>query len=326
MRLWSSVAPEERLLSGAFFWDNGFVPKRRLLVLLIILVVVALGVGAFFYFRPQITEWVASITDGQDEGKEEETCPGQVYTNTRQGYTVCYPSGWYNREFGYSQLDVGFDSFPIPEAGEYGGVFTVSVSRQASTALIAQYLQSLKNPTTSTVTMDTSSGVRVEGTLPSDDVFFPNYRQAVIVFEKFGRTYTVTMLSSPDGYAVNLPLYEAFVASWKFVEGTAAAPWGKDIYLDTPWPGDEVSVSFRLAGSAQDAFENTLVVRLVTTEGTVLFQDSIIYNASEMGELGYFDIPITFSTSSKSGTLEVYHTSPKDGAILDLVSVPLTFR
>lgn len=301
--------------------------KHRLLVLLIVLIVAALGAGAFFYFRSPITDWIASIIDGQDEEEEEEeTCSGQVYTNTRQGYTVCYPSDWYHREFGYSQLQVGFDSFPIPEASEYGGVFTISVSHQASTTLIAQHLQSLKNSTTSTFAMDTSSGVRVEGALSSENVFFPNYRQAVIVFEKFGRTYTVAMLSSPDGYTVNLPLYETFVASWKFIEGTVAAPWGKNIYLDTPWPGDEVSASFRLAGSAQGAFENTLVVRLVTTEGKVLFQDSIIYNAPEMGEIGYFDTPITFSTSSKSGTLEVYHSSPKDGAILDLVSVPLKFK
>lgn len=300
--------------------------KRRLLILLAILVLVALGVGAFFYFREPITEWFSSLTGGQEEEEEEETCAGQLYTNTRQGYTVCYSAGWYNREFGYSQLSVGFDSFPIPEAGEYGGVFTVAVFREDSAGLIAQHLQSLSDPTTSTVMMDTVSGVRVEGTLPADDVFFPNYRQAIIVFEKFGRTYLVTLLSSPDGYAANLPLYEDFVASWKFIEGTAAAPWGKDIYLDTPWPGDTVSTSFRLAGAAQGAFENTLAVRLVTAEGTVLFEDSITYNAAEMGELGYFDTPITFTTASPSGTLEIYHTSPRDGAILDLVSVPLQFE
>jgi len=303
------------------------VPKRALLFLLIVLVV-ALGVGAVFYFRSSITKWMGSLTGGpaKEGAGEGETCVGQTYMNSRQGYQVCYPSGWHYREFGYSQLQVGFDAFPIPEAGEYGGVFTILVSRQDSATVIAQQLQSLKNPVTATATVDSSPAVRIDGILPVDDNFFPNYRRAVVVLEKFGRTYSVTMLSSPDGYSTNLSLYEALLSSWKFIEGTAAAPWGKDIYLDTPWPGDAVEASFRLAGAARGAFENTLVVRLVTAEGTVLFQDSVVYNASEPGELGYFDIPITFSTSSSLGTLEVYHTSPRDGSILDLVSVPLKFK
>src|SRR3972149_9463881 len=111
------------------------------------------------------------------------------------------------------------------------------------------------------------------------------------------------MLSSPDGYAANLPLYDAFVAGFKFREGTAAAPWGEDIYLDTPWPDDEVSDSFRISGSAQGAFENTIVVRLKTESGTILFEEPITYNAPDVGELGYCDSAFTFTTSAHSGSL-----------------------
>lgn len=312
------------------------VPKKRLVILILILLILAIGGAAayVFYFRPelgeQLRDWIASVTwGGKEEGGEtgeEAACEGQIYTNTRQGYKVCYPKGWYTRDFGYSQLSVGFDAFPIPEASEYAGVFSIAVSRRNSATVIAEYLSNLNEQATTTITIDSVSGIRVEGTLPVDDVFFPKYHQAAIVLEKFGRTYTIGMLSSPDGYVANLPLYNSFVASLKFLDGTSAAPWGKDIYLDTPWPNDEVSASFRIAGSAQRAFENTITARLKTENGTVLFTEPITYNAPEMGELGYFDIPVTFSTSAESGTLEVFHTSAKDGSVLDLVSVPLKFK
>jgi len=257
---------------------------------------------------------------------EERTCGGQTYTNVRQGYEVCYPAGWYAQASGYSQLSVGFDAFPFPEASEYGGVFSVAVSRQNSATLIADYLSSLTGPTTTTETVDSVAGIQVEGTIPADSFYFANYREAIVVLEKFGRTYTIVMLSSPEGYAANLPLYNSFVASFRFLEGTPAPPWGREIYLNTPWPNDEVSGSFRIAGSAQGAFENTIVARLKTESGTVLFEEPITYNAPDIGELGYFDIAVTFSTTADSGTLEVFHQSPVDGSIVDLVSVPLVFR
>ncbi|OGC70958.1 hypothetical protein A3J33_00680 [candidate division WWE3 bacterium RIFCSPLOWO2_02_FULL_53_10] len=311
--------------------------KKRLLIIILILFLLALaGGGAYiYYFQPklvnQLKDWIVSVTGGggEEEGEEmgdEVTCEDQTYTNTRQGYEVCYPSGWYTQAFGYSQLSVGFDAFPIPEASEYAGVFSIAVSRRNSATLIADYLSGLTSPITTTVTVDSVAGIRVEGTIPADSIFFANYREAIVVLEKFGRTYTLIMLSSPDGYAANLPLYDAFVAGFKFLEGTAAAPWGRDIYLDTPWPNDEVSDSFRIAGSAQGAFESTIVARLKTENGTVLFTQPITYNAPDIGELGYFDIAVTFTTTAASGTLEVFHTSAMDGSILDLVSVPLVFK
>jgi len=304
--------------------------KKRILLIALILILSG-AVGAFFYFRPQITDWIASITGGteEEEGEgnpEEVTCEDQTYTNTRQGYEVCYRKGWYTQEFGYSQLWVGFDAFPIPEASEYPGVFNIGVSRKGSSDVLAPHLANLKDTETTAITVSGVSGIRVNGTIPADDNFFPNYHEVAVVLEKFGRTYDIVMLSSPDQYAENLPIYDAFVASLKFLEGTPAAPWGKDIYLDTPWPDDEVSDSFRIAGSAQGAFESTIVARLKTENGTVLFEEPITYNAPDVGELGYFDIAVTFETTADSGTLEVFHTSARDGSIVDLVSVPLVFK
>ena len=302
--------------------------KRRVLISTIVLLLLAvIGAGAY-YFRSQITDFIKGINGDNkgDENGEEITCEDQVYTNTRQGYKVCYKTGWYTQEFGYSQLLVGFDAFPIPTASEYAGVFNISVSRQNSATLLAQYLSSLKDPETAAASIGGVTGIRIDGAYAADDVFFPNYRQSAAVVENAGRTYSIVMLSSPDGFVSNKADFEKFLSSFQFLEDTAAAPWGKNIYLNTPWPNDEVSDSFRIAGSAQGAFENTIVARLKTESGTVLFEEPIIYNAPEVGELGYFDIAVTFQTTSESGTLEVFYTSPKDGSVADLVSVPLKFK
>lgn len=297
---------------------------------MIALLLILLGAGgAYFYSRPQITGWIeefisARIVETPPPG--EPTCDGQTYTNTRQGYEVCYSAGWYTQAFGYSQLWVGFDAFPIPTASEYPGVFSVAVSRQNSATLIAQHLAAVESPATSTFTLGGVSGIRVEGVFASDDNFFPNYREVLVVAEKFGRTYLVELLSAPDLSDSNLPLFEQFLTSFTFLEGTGAPPWGRNIFLDTPWPGDAVSGSFRIAGSAQGVFENTIVARLKTVSGTVLFEEPITYNAPDVGELGYFDLAVTFETTADSGTLEVWNTSAKDRSVLDLVSVPLVFE
>lgn len=279
------------------------------------------------YFRPQINSWIEEAILKRQKPQIQVYCEGgQIYENTRQGYKVCYPSGWYSQEFGYSQLMAGFDSSPIPQASEYAGMITVRVSRDASAALLAQYLAELENSTTAAISVDDVLGIKVMGTVPASSEFFPGYVQVYSVFEKFGRTYTAGFSSHPDSYEQNILLYEDFMEDFTFLDEVPLIPWSQDIFLDTPWPGDGVSGSFRVAGSAQGAFESTLVVRLKDDEGNVIFQESIIYNALEPGELGYFDEAFTFATSAQSGYLEVFYTSPKDGSVVDLVTVPLTFN
>jgi len=311
------------------------VPKRRIFIFVLIFLLIAGGAGAYFFFRPQITSWIESLivkeeTGGEETGGEEteETyCPlGQIYENSRQGYKVCYPAGWHTQEFVYSQLSAGFDPAPIPEASEYGGMIHAAVRREGSASLIAQYLLNLETPATSAVMLDGVSGIKLLGTIPAGNVFFPGYFQAYTVFEGHGRTYVVQLLSSPDGYEQNLLTYEEFIDSFRFLDEVPPVPWGEDIYLQTPWPGDSVSGSFRIAGSAQGAFESTIVARLKTSDGTVLFEEPITYDAPDVGELGYFDIAVTYSTASTSGTLEVFHTSAVDGSVVDIVTVPLLFE
>ena len=298
---------------------------RRFWILFAIFLTTSASALGYFYFRSQIADFIDQLT-GAKRIANIFVCPGSTYINSRQGYKICYPKEWYTQEFGYSQLSIGFDQFPIPSASEYGGVFMTSVYRETSATLLTQYLTDLENPTTTAATVDGVPGIQVSGALASDHAFFPKYRQTFTVLEKLGRTYSIQLLSAPDMYEANLALYNDFVGSLKFLPQTASAPWGKDIFLTSPWPGDSASCSFRVAGSAKNAFENTLVVKLKTANDSVLLTTPITYNAPEMGELGYFDQAITYTTAATSGTLEVYHESAKDGSIVDLVSVPLTFQ
>jgi len=303
------------------------VKKKLLLLIGFLLLVLVLG-GLYFFFRTQINSWIEREILKRTEAPVEETyCPdGEIYENSRQGYKNCYEKGWSYREFGYSQLFVGFDPQAIPTASEYAGMITVSVKREKSAELLADYLTSLSDPTTVAATVDGVLGIKVTGRVPSNSIFFANYFEIHSVFEKSGRTFVVSLLSNSTNYEKNVLIYESFAANFRFLADAPAVPWGRDIYLTSPWPGDEVSGSVKVAGEAQRAFENTLVARLKDEEGNVIFQKPITYTAAEMGQLGNFDVNFTFKTTSPSGVLEVYHTSAMDGAIIDLVAVPLTFK
>lgn len=306
---------------------NKVVPKRFLRFLFILVLLIVVG-SVYFVFRPQISNWIDSLVvkgDGEDL-TEEPACMGETYTNQRQGYKACYLVGWYTQEFGYSQLSVGFDPFPIPEASEYPGMLSVSVSHKNSPTLLAEYLGDFEEPATAAVTVGGVTGIKVSGTLSSDHAFFPDYFRIVTVLENLSRRYTIQLLSSPDDYETNVTKYEEFMEGLRFLKSAPTVPWGKDIYLSSPWSEDRVSGTFRIVGSAKGAFENTLVARLKNANGEVILETPIIYDSPGDGGLGYFDVSVTFSTATSSGLLEVFYTSAKDGSIVDLVSVPLKFK
>jgi len=304
--------------------------SKNLLPLLLAFIFVLVAGSLYFVFRPQITNWIESVIVKEESEQEaitdRFTCDGETYQNNRQGYKVCYPSGWETMAFGYSQLTVGFDPFPIPEASEYPGTILVFVTREGSPSVLADYLVNLEDPSTSATEVGGVTGIRVAGTLPSDDVFFPNYFQIVTVLENLGRTYLIQLLSNPDVYEGNLLIYDEFVDSMAFLDNVSSPPWGEDIFLTSPWPQDSISSPFSIAGEAQGAFENTIIARLKNSNGEVIVEIPIIYNAPDVGQLGSFSVEVSFSTSSVEGLLEVFHTSAKDGSIVDLVSVPLEFN
>ena len=305
------------------------MPKRLLLLFLAFILLLALG-GLYFAFRPQITDWIEDLivkeTSDKETSAEEFVCDGEIYRNNRQGYKVCYSSGWDTMAFGYSQLTVGFDPYTIPEASEYPGMIMISVSWESSASLLASHLDNLEDASTSATEVDGVTGIKVAGTFPSDAMFFSDYFQVVTVLENLSRTYTIQLLSSPDEYESNLLTYQDFVDGFTFLSGVSSPPWGEDIYLISPWPGDTVSSPFTIVGEAQGAFENTIVARLKNANGEVIVETPITYDTAEPGQRGSFSAELSFSTATSEGILEVFHTAAKDGSILDLVAVPLNFK
>ena len=211
--------------------------SKRLLVLLIILVfILGLG-GGYAISKFSLLERIGLIASSEEEpgaceesdkAEEEEvveeiyTCEGQIYTNTNQGYKVCYSTGWYTQVFESPKKIVGFDPNPIPEASEYGGVFMISISSKSVADLKTQYSADIVSPTTVTDTVDGVSGVRLSGTISSDSAFFPNYHEVFTMVKKFNRTYVIQLLSSPSSYAANLTLYNEFVNSFRFLNSAAS--------------------------------------------------------------------------------------------------------
>jgi len=149
---------------------------------------------------------------------------GLVYENKNQGYKVCLIKGWYKSEFTPDSSSVGFDSNPIPEASEYGGLIVVNVSNKTSGEVMTEVSNNLDGETSSNVTVDGVAGTKVIGSLPADNVYYPGYKEVVTIFGKFNRTYEVTMITDPARLATNEPVYNDFLTGWRFLTSAASPP------------------------------------------------------------------------------------------------------
>ncbi len=90
------------------------------------------------------------------------------------------------------------------------------------------------------------------------------------------------------------------------------------IFLRVPGPGSEVVSPLRVEGVADPTFEQTLALRLLDFERSVLAEDSLIIDAP-LGERGPFAGELTFSVSERQpAALQVFSTSARDGGITHL--------
>ncbi|MEX0788607.1 MAG: Gmad2 immunoglobulin-like domain-containing protein [Anaerolineales bacterium] len=96
---------------------------------------------------------------------------------------------------------------------------------------------------------------------------------------------------------------------------------GEAILITEPGPGSRVLSPIHIAGMANTTFEQHLGVRLLLEDGSELARSSTIIQ-SEMGTRGPFalDLPFTLS-SERSGFIQVFSDSPRDGGITHLASV-----
>jgi hypothetical protein len=96
------------------------------------------------------------------------------------------------------------------------------------------------------------------------------------------------------------------------------------ILILEPGPGSQVSSPVRIAGIADPAFEQTLVVRIVLADGTELEEIPTMIQA-ELGGRGPFELEYPF-TATGQAFIQVYDLSAAVPGIVHLSSVGVTLQ
>ena len=216
--------------------DNSPSTKKKLnkswiLLFIILLLLFLVGFLAYFaYFKGETdTKEPAIPIESEKSSSPSATpiteepawqCNNQIYENERQGYKVCFESGWVKREFNPSNITVGFDPTNIPEASEYFGLIVVSVSSSDIDGAVSGVEESLESTSTSTTEVDGVSATQVSGTEPENLV---NSGGPTIktFFTRFDRLYVVTLASDT---IENKQFYDDFLESWQFLDSASEPP------------------------------------------------------------------------------------------------------
>lgn len=292
---------------------------------LIIILILAAAYFAFFKSSEEetSTDAIPSTQPASPSAQNETTycADGEVYENQKQGYEVCIVKGWIKKEFDSSAITVGFDPKNIPEASEYAGLISVRVSADTLNSEVEKVEKGLEKTSKTTVEVDGVSATQISGTTPADDIA-ANVDMVYTLFTNFNRLYTVNLAHNTTS---NKKIYGEFLKSWKFVKDAANPPWSDsgNILVDQPWPGDKITNPVKIIGNAL-AFEGVVSVRIKDADGNVLASTTI---QSESGvELSYFSKDVSYNKpSTKTGTIELFTESAKDGSEQDEVIISINF-
>ena len=94
------------------------------------------------------------------------------------------------------------------------------------------------------------------------------------------------------------------------------------IWVTHPTPNQVANVPLLIKGSAR-VFEGAVSARLLDEKGNILAKSNATA-AAGAPERGNFEMSIKFTPPAEGhGVLEVYWASPKDGSMLDVVSIPM---
>ncbi|HET7713042.1 MAG TPA: Gmad2 immunoglobulin-like domain-containing protein [Patescibacteria group bacterium] len=110
--------------------------------------------------------------------------------------------------------------------------------------------------------------------------------------------------------------------------GTGEPPFATEsnnIKVTSPRPNEIIGMSFTISGQAR-VFENVVSFRVKDKLGNILVAGTANAASPDTGQFGEFSKQVTVTTSSSSGTVEVFQASAKDGSDQDLVAIPVLFR
>lgn len=98
-----------------------------------------------------------------------------------------------------------------------------------------------------------------------------------------------------------------------------------NMIVTSPTANERIGLPLVIKGSAR-VFENTFNYRLLDSDGTELAEGYSTANAPDIGEFGPFIVTTSYNAPTGTiGTLEVFSYSAKDGAVIDLVTLPVEF-
>jgi hypothetical protein len=105
--------------------------------------------------------------------------------------------------------------------------------------------------------------------------------------------------------------------------GATGATGRPAITVRTPTGGDEVVSPVTISGTA-DVFEATVNVQILDANGQILAAGFATATCGT-GCRGRYSTSVSFFTQERqAGTVEVYEVSAKDGAPINVVSIPVT--
>ncbi len=97
----------------------------------------------------------------------------------------------------------------------------------------------------------------------------------------------------------------------------------EDVYLQIPGAMSEVVTPIQISGLADATFEQNLVIKLTDISGSTLSISPTTIMA-DIGSGGPFEASLPFSVSAETrARLSIYHTSPRDGGLIHLTSIPI---
>ena len=99
-----------------------------------------------------------------------------------------------------------------------------------------------------------------------------------------------------------------------------------NISVRIPQPNAIVSSPLAVEGMER-TFEQNVVLRLKDGKGNEFIKTAVIGTAPDAGIHGPYHAELTFEKpATRTGTLEVFQGSPKDGSEIDKVTVPVRFE
>ena len=107
-------------------------------------------------------------------------------------------------------------------------------------------------------------------------------------------------------------------------------PGGADAFITIVQPGQgavlPVPESVPIRGQAGGLFENSLVVQVFDSEGTLLAQEPTTVDASEPGGTGNWEVNMVIPVKpGTAGLIFAFSTSPVDGSVIASASVEVTY-